>query len=115
MESKAIASRLERDYPSPSLHLDSPELKEVEQLIPKVQEPLRGVFMPLVPNLLSERSTEYFERTRAALVGKPLQEYAQTNGGEKAWIEALPGIKSIGELIKKEGGPFVMGETRKGL
>ena len=69
--------------------------------------------MPRVPNILNDSSKEYFERTRAQTLGKSLQEYAQTDGGEEAWIEALPGIKGLGEIIKKNGGPFVMGDTRK--
>lgn len=113
MDSKPIAQRLERDYPSPSLNLDSPILPEVERLLqPKVMMPLRGVWMPRVPpNLLSERSSEYFERTRAERWGKPLSQIAKEIGGEEAWIEALPGIKELGEIVKAKGGPFVMGET----
>jgi hypothetical protein len=111
MESKAIATRLEQDHPSPPLHLDSPILKQVEQLLPGVLEPLRAEWMPRVPNILSERSTEYFERTRAESLGKSLQEYARADGGEKAWIKALPGLKALGDLIKQEGGPYLTGKT----
>ncbi|CZR69457.1 uncharacterized protein PAC_19357 [Phialocephala subalpina] len=32
-------------------------------------------------------------------------------GGEEAWMEALPGIKALGELLGKNGGPFVEGDT----
>ena len=113
MESKAIATRLERDHPSPPLHMDSPKLKQVEQLLSKIRDPLKAVWMPRVPNILPERSKEYFERTRAEALGKPLEEFAKLNGGEEAWIEAMPGIKELGELIKKEGGPFVMGDSRE--
>ena len=110
MDSQPIASRLEKDHPSPSLHLDSAVLKEVEQLVPKFREPLRPVWMPSVLNILPDRSAEYFERTRSKTVGKPLQEYAKSDGGEEAWIAALPRLKELGELIKKEGGPYVMGK-----
>jgi hypothetical protein len=114
MESKAIATRLEKDYPTPPLHLDSIILKQVEELVSRIHEPTRGIWMPQVPTkLLNERSKEYFERTRTEAVGKSLQEYAKTNGGEEAWLEALPGVKELGELLKKEGGPFFMGKTRK--
>lgn len=67
--------------------------------------------MPRVPSILNENSREYFERTRAEALGKTLQEYASTDGGEEAWIEALPGIKGLGSIIGKEEGPFVMGDT----
>ena len=110
MESMAIAIRLENDHPSPPLHLDWPLLKAVEQLVPKVRLPIRGIWMPKVPDLVSDRSADYFNRTRARVVGKSLQEYAKTDGGEEAWIEALPALKELGELIKKEGGPYLMGK-----
>jgi hypothetical protein len=113
MDSDAIAARLERDHPSPSLHLDSPILAQVEEVLTKIQFPLMGVWMPRVPSILNERSREYFERTRAERLGKSLEEFSKTNGGEEAWIEALPGIIALGELIRKEGGPYVMGKERK--
>ena len=113
MDSKAIAAHLEKLYPSPSLHLNSDAQKEIEQLVPKIHEALRGVSLPLVLNILNEPSREYFERTRSAMLGKSLKEYAQTNGGEHAWIAALPYIKGLGEVIKKNDGPFVMGESRE--
>ena len=75
--------------------------------------PIFPARMHLVPKILNERSVEYFERTRAEAYGKSLQELAKTDGGEKAWTEALPGIKALGELLKKEGGPYFMGKTRK--
>lgn len=115
MESKAIAIILEQDHPSPPLYLDSPILKEVENLLPKILVPLKGVWMPAVPGILSEPSAEYFHRTRGESLGKSLEEYAQHSGGEEAWIEALPPIHELGELIKKESGPYVMGETREWL
>jgi hypothetical protein len=115
MDSKPIATRIEELYPSPSLHLDSPALKQVEEkCIPNIVGPLRGVWMHLVPaTLLNDPSSEYFTRTREESLGKSLQEFAQHSGGEGAWIEALPGIKALGELLKKEGGPYVLGKTRK--
>lgn len=114
MDSKLIAPRLERDYPSPSLHLDSPILQDAYQLIAKIANPLHAVWMPKVPvNLLNQSSSEYFYRTREEDVGKPLSVYAKENGGEEAWIEALPAINALAEVVKKNGGPFVMGKTRK--
>jgi len=111
MGSKAIATRLEKDHPFPPLHLDSPILGQVEQLLPKILEPIRAIWTPKVLEILLERSAEYFERTRAESLGKPIQEFAKTNGGEEAWIEALPGLKELGALIEEENGPFVMGKN----
>lgn len=116
MDSKKIAQRLEKDHPSPSMHLDSPILAEVEKLLTKVQEPLRPVYMPSVPaNLLNEPSSEYFHRTRAEKYGKPLAQLYKEDGGEEAWIVTLPQIKDLGQVVQAKGGPFVMGETRERL
>lgn len=112
MDSKNIANRLERDHPSPSMHLDSPLLKNVEDLMPNIVMPMRGIWMPLVPrNLLNECSREYFERTRCERLGMSLSEFMEKEGGEDAWVKSTPGLKELGDLIEKEGGPFVMGKT----
>jgi glutathione S-transferase len=114
MESKSIAARLEKDHPTPPLLLDSPLLGKVEALLPKATGPLVGVWMPAVStNLLNPSSKEFFERTRQERLGKPLPQLAQETGGEEAWVGALPGLKELGDLVKAEGGPFVMGATRK--
>lgn len=114
MDSKLIAARLEQDYPAPSLSLDSPILQEVYKLIRDIANPTYAVWMPKVPeNLLNEPSKEYFYRTREEGVGKPLAVYAKEEGGEEAWIEVLPSIRALGELVKKNGGPFIMGKTRQ--
>ncbi|PMD12331.1 hypothetical protein NA56DRAFT_652562 [Hyaloscypha hepaticicola] len=112
MDSKAIALRLEKDYPSPSMHLNSPILPEVEKVVPSINAALRGVWCPKVPpQLLNEPSREYFVRTREERFGIKFENMAETMGGEEAWMEALPGIKALGEILRKNGGPFVQGET----
>lgn len=115
MDSKAIALHLESQHPSPSLHLDSPYLSKVEAiLIPKIADPLRGVWTHLAPNvLLNEPSREYFVRTREARIGKSLEEFRKEKGGEEAWIEASAGLKDLGTLLGEVEGPYFMGETRK--
>jgi hypothetical protein len=114
MDSKPIADRLEREHPSPSLHLDSPILTEVMDILPKIDRPLAAATRPLVPvNLLNERSSEFFHRTREEDIGKPLAQWMREKGGEEAWIGALSGIKMLGDVVKANGGPFVMGKTRK--
>jgi hypothetical protein len=112
MDSKAIALRLEKDYPSPSMHMDSPILPEVEKIIPSINAALKGVLYPKIPpKLLNEPSRDYFVRTREQRFGMKLENMAEMMGGEEAWMEALPGIKALGEILKKNGGPFVEGET----
>lgn len=62
---------------------------------------------------MNSSSKEYFERTRQGKLGKFLEEFQAQEGGEEAWISALPSLKALGEVLKKQGGPFVMGKTRK--
>jgi hypothetical protein len=110
MDSLSIIKRLEHDHPSPSLHLDSPLLAEVLQLVPKVVEATRANWSLFVPqNILSSQSAEYFERTRAERLGKSLAEFHAQEGGEEAWMQALPPLKALGELLGREEGPFFMG------
>lgn len=113
MDSVPISEALEKRFPEPSLHLDSPLLSKAKEVLPPVFEALRGVWMPKVPNVLPPRSAEYFRRTRAAKFGLPLDEYAKVHGGDKAWSNAEPKIQAIADLVKTNGGPFVMGKERK--
>ncbi|XMA10847.1 hypothetical protein WAI453_003638 [Rhynchosporium graminicola] len=112
MDSKLIVARLEKDYPTPSLYLDSPILEEMQPIIGKIAGPLRPVWQPRVPiNLLGERCSEYFHRTREEKLGNSLVQFAKEEGGEEAWVEALPAVKELGVLLKRNGGPFVLGKT----
>jgi hypothetical protein len=114
MDSKEIAARLEKDYPEPPLYLDSPILEEVMKLGNKIMSPIKAITNAGVyTNLLPNRSKEYFGRTREQKFGKPILQLAKENGGEEAWLEALPGIKELMELLKVNGGPFVMGQIRE--
>ncbi|CAD6569057.1 MAG: hypothetical protein ASARMPREDX12_002045 [Alectoria sarmentosa] len=112
MDSRKIADVLEKKHPSPSLHLDSPILKKVEELAPQCVMPLGPVFIPRVPRfMLNSRSAEYFERTREARFGMSLSQLEKEKGGESAWKAAEPKWKELGTLLKAEGGPFFMGKT----
>ena len=113
MDSRKIATKIEKLYPSPSLLLDSPVLPQVEALIPKaIMLPLRGVIMPKIPrNLLNDPSAAYFEKTRGESFGCPLPELEKKTPEDEAWKEAEPGIKEMGNLLKKQSGPFFLGQT----
>jgi glutathione S-transferase len=113
MESRAIAATLEKEFPSPSLYLDSPILPTVEALMPKVMLHLPPVYLPRVPrDILNERSISYFNRTREARFSMPLDEFEKSEkGGEHAWENATPHLRELAELLKEGGGPFFMGQT----
>ncbi len=112
MDSRKIAAELEKQYPEPSLHLDSPILPKIEACVLNIVTPLRPVLMPRVPrNLLNAASVEYFERTREARFGMPLQQLEKEQGGDQAWEKATSPIKEVGDMLRAKGGPFVLGKT----
>lgn len=114
MDSRKIADVLEEEKPSPSLHLDSPVLKKVEELVPQCITQIAPVFIPRAPRYaLNPPSAEYFERTRMAKFAMPLSQLEKEKGGESAWKAAEPQWKELGALLKAEGGPFFMGKTGK--
>ena len=112
MNSKVIVSRLEAEYPIPSLHLDSPILAEVEDLVSKIRTPLRAFILPAIANnLLNPVSKEYWIRTREEKLEKTLGEFRDEREDEEAWAESMPSLQAVGELLDREGGPFLMGKT----
>lgn len=114
MDSENIAKELETLQPSPSLHLESSATKEVAKIIGEIMGPSRPIWMHLVPpNLLNPSSVEFFESTRRQRLGMSLAEYAKKEGGEKPWEALTPLFKRLGEVLRREDGPFVMGKTRE--
>lgn len=113
MDSANIVEEIEKRYPAPSLHLDSPRMQQFkdENLLGPIVMALRPVWMPKVPkNLLREPSIEYFYRTRSEFVGQDLDEYAREKGGQQCWVEAKPGLDKLSKFIAEKGGPFVEGK-----
>ncbi|KAL8950996.1 MAG: hypothetical protein Q9222_002994 [Ikaeria aurantiellina] len=112
MDSINVAHELEKRYPTPSLHLDSPLLKKITEWMPTLFQPLAPVVMPKIPrNLLNPDSVTYFEETRSKRFGMPLDQFERDHGGDEAWEKAAPAFKEVGELLKAHGGPFLMGVT----
>ena len=114
MDSPKIADALEKEYPSPSLRLDSAILKKVDELVPQCIMTLTPIFMPRVPRaMLSPASVEYFSRTMAEHFGMDLSQLEKEKGGDSGWKGAEPKWKELGSLLKAEGGPFFMGKIGK--
>jgi len=114
MDSSKIIAALETFSPTPSLHLESDILHQVEEQIPNVRGALAAYWMPNIPrDILGPRSAEYFYRTRAERIGKSLQEMEKRGleKPDKGWEDARPAIEKMAELLKKNGGPFFMGST----
>jgi glutathione S-transferase len=115
MESSAIAQELEKLYPSPSLHLDSPYIPRVKESVGSILGPLAALaFSRLVANVLAPPSAEYFERTRCSRYKvESLAKWAEDSGEEASFAKARPAIEEMAKMLKENGeGPFFMGQTR---
>ncbi|KAH7397119.1 hypothetical protein BKA66DRAFT_594405 [Pyrenochaeta sp. MPI-SDFR-AT-0127] len=111
MDSWLIAHELEKRYPTPSLHLDDPIVIQIRDHVSKLIDPLVPHFIPKIPSLLCEPSAEYFHRARKEVFGAPLQELERLGANEKCWENAMMPAKEAGDLLRKNGGPFFLGET----
>lgn len=113
MDSAAIASALESQYPEPSLHLETGLHEQFEAIFGKIGRPLIPVFMPRIArDQLLESSVPWFREARAKAFGMSLDELEQTRGGEKAWEAAKPGFEELRRFLtdhKQDDGPFVLG------
>ncbi|TGO49938.1 hypothetical protein BOTNAR_0411g00060 [Botryotinia narcissicola] len=111
-DSSTIAALLEQRYPSPSLKIETPELSQVEDLIPKLQLSIRPLWLPLLAKgLLNDASRAYFEETRKERVGMDIYEYGEKEGKEERWRDAEPVVRELGKLLKTKGGTFIEGGT----
>lgn len=111
MDSWPIAHELEKRFPSPPLHLDSPIVVHIRNGIADIMKPLTGHILPKAPVvILNPRSAEYFNRTREARFGKSLKELERETATEQAWRDVEGPAREFGELLRKEGGPFFLGE-----
>ncbi|KAF2274563.1 uncharacterized protein EI97DRAFT_435102 [Westerdykella ornata] len=111
MDSWNIAHEIEKRYPTPSLGLDEPIVVQIKEFISKLFVPLAAEILPKIPrNLLSAPSAEYFERTRAAKFGMSLTQFEKEKGGDKAWEAAEAPVKELAGILKKNGGPYFLGD-----
>ncbi|KAI4226302.1 MAG: hypothetical protein L6R36_003293 [Xanthoria steineri] len=110
MDAKKIAASLEKTYPDPPLHLDSPQLAKVEDLFSRLLVPMRGILSPKISrNLLNPESMSYFHESRSKQLGMPLEQAEKELGGDAQWEETKPIFREIAALIEENGGPFVLG------
>jgi hypothetical protein len=115
MDSWSIAQELERRYPSPSLHLDDPVTVKIRDQISKILSPIIPRLLPRIPEQLSERSQEYYNRTRREMFGKPLAEVYEEalENAEDSWKQLQEPVKEVADLLRKHDGPFFLGKTGK--
>ncbi|GME45297.1 putative glutathione s-transferase [Neofusicoccum parvum] len=110
MDSMKIAHELEKRWPTPSLRLDSDVVPILAEATPQVTVNLAPIIMPRVPRqVLPERSAAYFHQTREVRFGMPLDELEKKQDPEKTWAAAKGSIEKLATLLKKNDGPYVLG------
>ena len=114
MDSWPIAHSLEKQYPNPSLHLDDPIVLKIRDHIGLMMRPIVPLVIPKVPRvLLNKPSADYFYETREKSFGKHLDQVEKDADVEQCWEAAKAPAKETGDLLRKNGGPFFLGETGK--
>ena len=112
MDSRVIAAAIEERHPTPSVHLDAPQLARLEALMPPAAIPLRPLFLAHVPRtFLNEASLEYWYRTRGEAIGRHVDEHEEANPSESCWAAAKPALEKITALLQETEGPFFLGDT----
>lgn len=113
MDSKVIAQTIDKDHPEPSLHLDSPYLTKLEEILPNLMPALSGHYVPFIPKrLLNDASQPYWYSTREAKFGMKLDELERSQGGETGWSKAEPLLRQVTDALKENPyGPFFAGKT----
>ncbi|KAI3322393.1 putative glutathione S-transferase [Xylariaceae sp. AK1471] len=114
MDSWKIAQAIEKDYPVPSLHLDSPLREKVEGHLISGRAALKPIYVPnVVRRLLKEFNHAYWHETRSKVVGMPLDQFEREHGGDnKPYEEAAPHFQAVTAILKEDTrGPFFMGST----
>ncbi|KAM3556982.1 hypothetical protein MY1884_004771 [Beauveria asiatica] len=111
-DSRKIADLIEKRYPEPSVHLDSPYQSRIEGVVPKAFVPLMGIGLNRIPRrLLNPASVEYWIKDRTEFVGSDLAEHEAKNGGETAFAAAAPALKGITAMLKENpDGPLFSGK-----
>lgn len=114
-DSRKIAELLERDHPSPSLHLDAPVLKQLEETVAELMPKIRGIYMPTVHKRIlhqDQRNLDYWVATREQRSGKSLDELWRTEGGDNWQAGAEPVLRKVTAMLKEnDKGPFFLGDT----
>ncbi|KAK4129679.1 hypothetical protein N657DRAFT_640345 [Parathielavia appendiculata] len=111
-DSRKIAAALEEAHPSPPIHLDSPTLAKLEDLMRRIMVALQPVYIPLVPKrLLNEASLPHWHSTRPRWVGtSSIDEYERMNPASEAWDRAENFLKEVTGLLKAQAdGPCFLG------
>lgn len=113
MDSVKIAEAIEKKYPSPTVHLDSPIVDRVNGLVEKCCHDMRpNILYKFSQTVLSEKSYDYWVGQWTRVLGMPLDEHERQFGGEKSWAQAQPPLDELTNILKERQaeGPFFLGK-----
>ncbi|TGJ84454.1 hypothetical protein E0Z10_g4334 [Xylaria hypoxylon] len=114
MDSWNIVEAIEKDYPLPSLQLDSPLREKGEGYSTSGRTALAPIYTPDVARwLLKEHSYAYWREIRWKYLGMPLDQFEKEyGGGGKPYNEAAPYFQAITAILKEDAWrPFFMDST----
>lgn len=114
-ESDDIVKYINDKYPSPPVDLTDPINQRFTSLKTPTRAPFAALVMTSVPDYLPERSAKYFHETREPRFGGPLADFRKKRIHEGAWDEMEAWVSEVRELLRKNGGPFFLGEKLSGL
>jgi len=115
-----IAEYLEKTFPSPPIHVDSPFVTRVLDIFKQMGDLIKGSMAQITrfpnnaeefPGILSHKSQKYFDETRTEWFGCRPEEYATKQMTEDNWKVAEEAMKSMGDLLKEMDGVFFEGEN----
>ncbi|KAJ6261099.1 hypothetical protein Dda_3764 [Drechslerella dactyloides] len=110
-DSADIAKYINDQHPEPAVDFDH-EINEeaLELLVNTLRDPYCGVVLCEIPNVLSERSAAYVHETRPIWMGMPIADFKKKKIEEGAWANLETGIGKLRELLRRNEGPFLLGE-----
>jgi hypothetical protein len=110
MDSWPIAHEIEKRYPEPSLHIDNPVVAQMRDHIFKIVGPIYPQVASKVPSILNKPSAEYHYNKNREMLDAVSQNKDKVSASD-CWENAREPAKVVGDLIRKNGGPFFLGET----
>lgn len=112
MDSKKIAEAIEKRYPSPSAHLDSPYQAKIEELVGPLTFTTFGLFINTVPrDILNPPSSDYWHEDRPKIVGMSCEQFEKEKGGQASIDAAKDSLQKVTALYKENSeGPFLEGK-----
>ena len=114
MDSLPIARVLEKMSPEPSLRLDAPEVAEVEALMGSLKPLVGPIVLPLMRGtVFTSAGEQYKEKELTEYFGMGIDQLGKEKGGEAAWARLQGPLKDMAALLKRHGGPFVLGQEGK--